>query len=228
MMEHRRRGASRDERGIAAILLLFALSAFSVLGVAALSTTLGTAPEGKTFDLFRSISRESLTHFVSPLVIPNDWLAQGAGGSFQFQLPIVVPETGGEDGGSTSAWHEMSEVPGLAVCCESRDGTCARQRAADGLAIEEWTPGASDALRLSFDVSSRPDEDAAKGDRVTATVSTAPAVPADASTIACHLAFDGQIIAHGTASLAQSPRPEGSLLNTALVNGTMALVVRTR
>ena len=40
---------SRGERGIAALLLLFAMSAFSVLGIAAMTTGLGAAPPMASF-----------------------------------------------------------------------------------------------------------------------------------------------------------------------------------
>ena len=40
---------SRSQRGVASVLLLFAMSAFSVLGVAALTTNVADSPSGETF-----------------------------------------------------------------------------------------------------------------------------------------------------------------------------------
>src|SRR4051794_32132923 len=113
-------GIARPEHGIAALLLLFAMSAFSVLGIAALTTGLGTAPPQATFSIFQGVAEGLLTKFMAPLVVPNEWRVQGGNGSYAFQLPVLVPDGGGEPDGSTAAWHVMgeSEVPGLEVCCE--------------------------------------------------------------------------------------------------------------
>ena len=113
-MEHRLTLIGHRERGIAVILLLFAMSAFAVLGVAALTTGLGSAPEGRAFSIFETVSRETLTHFIAPLVVPNIWRAEGDQGSYQFQLPVVVPETGSHENGATSActsWRRCREWP---------------------------------------------------------------------------------------------------------------------
>jgi len=222
-----------DDRGMASLFLLFAMSAFSVLSVAALSTTLGSAPDGKTFSIFRSIPQDSLTKFVAPMAVPNGWRTDGASGSFQFQLPVIVPETGTEETGATAAWHAMTEVPGMSVCCEERPGVCSQRTAIGGGApVEDWTPGADDAQWLSFDLSSQSDTatagaDAVQGDIVIATV-TSPARPIDAPTMSCQLEFDGAVIAKGTAALQQAPRQDGSGLPTPTVSGAMTFAVRTR
>ena len=221
-----------DDRGIASLLLLFSMSAFAVLGVGALSTTLGSAPAGKTFTLFRAIPQDALLKFVAPMVVPNDWRTEGAQGSYQFQLPVIVPETGSEESGSTAAWHAMSDVPGMAVCCESRAGVCnARLVPAGGAPISDWTPGADDAMRLSFDLSSTPDAhaDAPAGDTVTATVTATASAPlAEATALACQLEWDGAVIAKGTAYLRQVPRDGGSGPASSSVQGTMTLAVKTK
>ena len=62
----------------------------------------------------------------------------------------------------------------MAVCCEGRAGLCAeRYLTTGGARVEDWNPGVDDALRLSFDLTSRPDADANNGDVVTATVRSA-------------------------------------------------------
>jgi hypothetical protein len=220
-----------NDRGLASLLLLFAMSAFSVLSVAALSTTLSSAPDGKTFSIFRSIPQDSLTKFVAPMAVPNDWRNQGTTGSFQFQLPVIVPETGAEEQGASAAWHPMNEVPGMSVCCEERPGVCSQRTAIDGgVPIEGWTPGTDDALWLSFDLSSEPDpdlSDAGQGDIVIATV-TAPARSIDAPTMSCQLEFNGAVVAAGTAALEQVSRESASGLATPKVIGAMTLAVRTR
>src|SRR5688572_15601639 len=136
MHEHRHTpicgGSEHHDRGIAAVILLFAMSAFSVLSIGALTTGLGSAPPGRTFAIFHSIPHEALTKFVTPLVVPNDWRSQGQTGSFQFQLPVLVPETGNKDSGSSAAWHAMDEIPGVAVCCEARAGVCAQRNESSG------------------------------------------------------------------------------------------------
>ena len=218
-----------DERGIVAVLLLFALSAFSVLGVAGLTTALGTAPEGQTFNIFRSIPQDALTRFAADMEVPNAWRAEGAGGSFQFQLPVLVPEMAGEERGASSAWHAMTEVPGLSVCCESQAGVCGQRNAGNGEpAIANWTPGADDALWMSFELASRRDTSATdNGDTVTATVSQAAAsqAPAGSSAVSCQLEFKGMVIAKGAAHLAQVAKADGSGVGTA---GTMRLAVRMK
>ena len=218
-----------DERGIVAILLLFALSAFSVLGVAGLSTALGSAPEGQTFNIFRSIPQDSLTRFAADMAVPNAWRSAGASGSFQFQLPVLVPEMAGEERGASAAYHAMNEVPGLSICCESQAGVCGQRNAGSGgPAIAGWTPGTDDALWMSFELASRRDTSATdNGDTVTATVSQAAAsqAPAGSSAVACQLEFKGVVIAKGAAQLAQVAKADGSGLGTA---GTMRLAVRTK
>ena len=222
-------GHRNDERGIASVLLLFALSAFSVLGVAGLTTALGTAPEGQTFNIFRSIPQDALTRFAADMEVPSAWRAGGAGGSFRFQLPVLVPEMAGEERGASSAWHAMTEVPGLSVCCESQAGVC-RQRTVGGgePVIADWTPGTDDVLWMSFELASRRDTSATdNGDTVTATVSQEAAgqAPAGSSAVACQLEFKGMVIAKGAAQLAQVAKADGSGLGTA---GTMRLAVRTK
>ena len=227
-MHHQITPMGHRERGVAALLLLSAMSAFAVLGVAALTTGLGGAVEGRAFSIFQTISRDALTHFIAPLVVPNTWRAEGVQGSYQFQLPVVVPETGGDESGATSSWHEITEVPGMAVCCEGRAGACVeRYLPTGGARIADWNPGPDDALRLSFDLTSRPDADASKGDMVTATVRSAGSA-VEGSSLACQLEFDGAVIAKGTAVLRQEPRQADSSLTTELVVGTMTLAVRTR
>ncbi len=225
----RPRGGSDDERGIAAVLLLFALSAFSALGVAGLTTALGSAPEGSTFSVFRAIPQDTLTRFAADIAVPNAWRTTGATGSFQFQLPVIVPETAGEESGTSAAWHAMTEVPGLSVCCESQAGVCGQRNAGNGEpAIANWTPGADDALWMSFELASRRDTSATdNGDTVTATVSQAAAsqAPAGSSAVSCQLEFKGMVIAKGAAHLAQVAKADGSGVGTA---GTMRLAVRMK
>src|ERR1700752_388660 len=140
------------ERGIAALLLLFAMSAFSVLAVGALTTALGSAREGQTFSLFRSVAEDVLTKYVAEMVVPNDWRTEGEAGSYQFQLPILVPENGGEDTGQPGAWPPIAEVPAPAVCCETRAGVCnGRGELSGEPRVTDWTPGTDDALWLAFE-----------------------------------------------------------------------------
>ena len=88
-------GSRRDnDRGIAAIILLFAMSAFSVLSIGALTTALGSAPAGRNFSIFRTIPQDAFIKFVAPMVVPNDWRTQGQAGSFQFQLPVPGARNG--------------------------------------------------------------------------------------------------------------------------------------
>ena len=218
----------RGERGIVAVLLLFAMSAFAVLGIAGLTTGLGAAPSGRTFSILRSVPQGALTQFIAPMVVPNDWRTQGESGSYQFQLPVIVPEMEGDGTGATSAWHALTEVPGMALCCDAGTGVCSRRLVADGgEPIEDWTPGPDDTLRLSFDLTSRPDSDPEKGDVVTATVTPA-STSVEGSPIACQLEFDGGVIAKGAAVLRLEPRQESSALATGRVEGTLTLVIRTR
>src|SRR4029078_13478274 len=93
------------DRGIASLLLLFAMSAFCVLGVAALTTGFGAAPPGASVGILHGVPDGSLTKFVAPLVIRNVWRVRGSNGSFAFELPVLVPENGGQPSGSTAAWH---------------------------------------------------------------------------------------------------------------------------
>jgi hypothetical protein len=221
---------SAGERGVASVLLLFAMSAFSVMSVAALTTGLGSAPTGQTFGIFRRIPDEALTKFVADMVVPNDWRAQGTTGSYQFQLPVLVPETAGEENGASAAWHAMTDVPGLEVCCESQAGVCAERKVpSGGAAITDWNPTADDAMWMSFDLASRADasHDPAKGDLVTATVSTSTD-GADGSPMSCQLEFDDIVVAKGTARLRQVPREDGSGLSAEVVAGSMTLAVRTK
>jgi hypothetical protein len=89
-----------------------------------------------------------------------------------------------------------------------------------------------DALWMSFELTSRPDEPAgepASGDLVIATVSaSSEPAPADAFPVSCQLKFDDTVVAKGTAHLRQVPRQDGSGLTAELVAGTMTLAVRTK
>ena len=225
----------RNETGIAALLLLFAMSAFAVLGVGALSTSLGSAPAGKTFALFKSVSEDTLLKFIAPLVAPNAWKTDNAQGSYQFTLPVIVPETGGEEGGSTASWHAIDEIPGMAVCCESRAGVCnERHVPTGGTRITDWTPGTSDAMWLSFDLASAADAaatDTTKAEVVTATVTSSSSAPAvEGETVACQLEWDDAVIAKGTAVLHAQPRGDtpGSGVSTQSVAGSMRFAVKTQ
>ena len=222
----------RQEAGIAAILLLFAMSSFAVLTIGALSTGLGAAAAGKAFTLFRSMPEDAFLKFVAPLVVPEDWRTENAKGAYAFTLPVIVPETGADENGSTSAWHTMTEVPGMAVCCEARAGACNdRHRAGGGAPVVDWIPGADDALRMSFVLESRPDAalDPARGDMVTATVTSAPAggTTEDAA-VACQLEWDGAVIARGTALLRQVARDGGTSVAGKAVAGSMSIQVKTK
>jgi hypothetical protein len=221
------------ERGIAAVLLLFAMSAFSVMSVAALTTGIGSAPAGKTFGIFRTLPHDSLTKYVADMVVPNDWRTQGADGSYQFQLPVLVPETAGEENGASAAWHAMTDVPGLEVCCESKAGVCAERKViSSGVSIADWNPSVDDASWMSFDLTSRPDAPAGEpaiGELVIATVSaSSESVPADVVPMSCQLEFDDVVVAKGTAHLRQVPREDGSGFTAEIVAGSMTLAVRTR
>ena len=222
---------SRADSGIAALLLLFAMSAFSVLGVAALTTGLGAAPPGESFSIFRGVPQGALTKFVAPMVVPNEWRIEGASGSYAFQLPVLVPVSAGEASGSTAAFHAMaeSEVPGLEVCCESQPGICAQRKMNDQSSrLVDWNPGADDALRLSLKVATWPDA-AAKNDAVLATVMSTTATPTpDATPITCQLEFHGAVIGKGTAYLRQRPRQDGSELVTDLVEGSFDIAMRKK
>jgi hypothetical protein len=218
------------DRGIASILLLFAMSAFAVLAIGALSTNLGSAAAGKTFSLFRSMPEDAMLKFVAPLVVPNEWRTENAQGSYQFTLPVIVPETGGEERGTTSSWHVMNEIPGMALCCESRSGACnERQLALGGPPIADWTPRADDTLRLAFDLASTPDTatQESKGDVVTATVMSGAAA-ADGTAVACQLEWDGAVIAKGTAVLRQIARDGADVAWSKAVAGSMTIQVKTK
>jgi hypothetical protein len=218
------------QRGIASILLLFAMSAFAVLSIGALSTNLGSAAAGQTFSLFRSMPEDAMLKFVAPLVVPNDWRTENAHGSYQFTLPVIVPETGSEERGTTSSWHVMNEIPGMALCCESRSGACNERHLALGAPpIADWTPGTDDTLRLAFDLASTPDTAAqeSKGDVVTATVTSGTPV-AEGSAVACQLEWDGAVIAKGTAVLRQIARDGADIASSKAVAGSMAIQVKTK
>ena len=219
------------QRGVASVLLLFAMSAFSVIGIATLAKYVGVQQSGSIFTLFRGVEDRSTTRFVAPIVVPNSWRVQESGGTYAFQLPVLVPENGNEDTGSTAVWHSMSdsEVPGMAVCCESRAGICSNRNRANGVAeIVDWTPGSDDAQWLSLKLGSQPDADA-KSDLITATVLAAAATAnPDGTPIACQLEFKGTVIAKGMAHLRQVPRQDGLNLPTDTVEGSFDIAVRTK
>jgi hypothetical protein len=120
-----------NQRGAAPLLLLFAMSGFSVLGVAAITTHVTEAPPG--VGILHGVEDQNLTIFVAPLVVPNAWRLEGGDGAYAFELPVLVPEHGNHETGSSAAWHEMREtsVPGMTVCCEARPGVCAQRKGAD-------------------------------------------------------------------------------------------------
>jgi hypothetical protein len=97
-----------------------------------------------------------------------------------------------------------------------------------GAHIEDWNPGADNALRMSLKVATWPDA-AAKNDAVVATVmSTTPQPAPGATPIACQLEFHGAVIGKGVAYLRQRSRTQGSDLATDLVDGTFEIAMRIR
>jgi hypothetical protein len=218
------------ERGIVTALLLFAMCAFAVLSIAALSTAMGSAPVGQSYGIFRSIEQDALTKFIATFVVPNNWKVADEKGVFQFQLPVIVPEGDSDDASSSAAWHTMTEVPGMAVCCEGRDGICRnRKQEGGGAPIADWTPAADDAMWLSFDMASQPDPDTKPlGELVTATVTQSPDAAADGVPVACQLEFNNKVIAKATAVLRQVPRQPDSGLSTPVVAGAITLAVRQK
>ena len=223
----------RQDRGVASLLLLFAMSAFSVLGITAMTTTLMDAPAGTSLPVMRGVhDQSSLTRFVgSPVTVPEAWRADGGSGSHTFELGVLVPQDANEDGGASAAQHSMnaSEVPGLSVCCESRSGACSQRRSENGAAqIVDWTPGTDNARWMSFGLDSGADANA-KADVITATVLAAVAgTKGDATPIACQLEHQGNVIAKGIVHLRQQPRADGLTLRTDKVEGTLDLAVRTK
>jgi hypothetical protein len=223
----------RQDRGVASLLLLFAMSAFSVLGITALTTSLVDAPAGTSLPVMRGVHDESsLTRFVgAPVTVPESWRVDGGSGSYTFELGVLVPLNGNEDGGASAALHSMnaSEVPGLSVCCESRSGACSQRNSGNGaVEIVDWTPGADNARWMSFGLDSQPHSDA-KADVITATIVAAAAeMKGDATPIACQLEYQGNVIAKGIAHLRQQPRADGLTLRTDKVEGTLDIAVRTK
>ena len=220
---------AHSQRGVASVLLLFAMSAFSVLGVAALTTDVADSPSGKTFRVLSGVPQDNQTKFVAPITIPESWRLSAREGNYAFQLPVIVPENGNDETGASAAWHTMteSEVPGMTVCCATEGGGCQHRPAADGSEIPEWTPGSNDARWLSLRLATEP-EPTGKSDLVTATI--LPTLTADPGStgIICQLEFQGSIVAKGTAFLRQLPRTQASDLRTDLIEGTLDLAVRVR
>ena len=221
----------RGDQGAAVVLLLFAISAFSVLATAALTTKMSEAPSGSVYGILSGARDGDHTKFVAPLVVPNSWRLEGQSGSYKFELPVLVPEAGSENSGATAAWHTMSdlEVPGMTVCCESRAGVCQARKRQDGEpAVQDWTPTADDAAWLSFDLGHQT-EASGKSDLVTATLlSAAREAVAGGTPLACQMEFKGTIVAKAFARIGQVHRQEASELPTDPVEGTMDLVIRTR
>jgi len=221
----------RGERGAAVVLLLFAMSAFSVLATAALTTnTMREAPSGSVYGIASGVRDGERTKFVAPLVVPNEWRLQGGNGSYAFELPVLVPEQSSENSGATAAWHTMSdlEVPGMTVCCESSARVCAARKQENGVAVADWTPTADDAQWLSFELGHQPDA-SGKSDLVTATLRAAAAqADAEGTALACQFEFQGNIVAKGYARLRAVPQQSGAELPADAVEGTMDVAVRTR
>ena len=220
---------SRSQRGVASVLLLFAMSAFSVLGVAALTTNVADSPSGETFRVLSGVPQDNQTKFVAPITVPESWRLNAREGNYSFQLPVIVPENGNDETGASAAWHTMteSEVPGMAVCCASEGAACQRRSATDGSEIADWTPGPNDARWLSLGLATRPDS-TGKSDLITATIRSTAAADPGSTAIVCQLEFQGSIVAKGTAFLRQVPRTQASDLPTDLIEGTLNLAVRIR
>jgi hypothetical protein len=221
----------RSEKGVAPVLLLFAMSAFSVVGIAALTNGFNETAPGTTYDILSGVRDGDLTKFIAPLVVPNTWRPDGGKGSYAFKLPVLVPDTANGPSGSTAAWHAMtdSEVPGMSVCCEGQDGVCHGRGSANGEApVQDWKPGPDDARWFSVDLGNEPDS-AQKTDLVTATLlPAAREASADTTAVSCQLEFRGTVVAKGFAHLKNSLREDGSELPKDVVQGTMDIAVRTK
>jgi hypothetical protein len=226
-----KRQLRHTERGSATLLLLFAMSAFSVLATASMTTKLRESAAGSTYGILSGVRDGANTKFVAPLVIPNSWRLQGGKGSYAFELPVLVPEKDVQSSGATGAWHTMSEseVPGMSVCCESQGGVCRHRKQQSGEPeIADWTPGRDDAEWLSFDLGHQPGA-SEEADLVTATLlSAARDANAEGTSVSCQLEFQGTIVAKGYAYLTQVAREHGSQLLADHVVGSMDIAVRTR
>src|SRR5688572_23411271 len=108
-----------SERGIASVLILFALCAFSVLGVSAVTTSLADVPPGTTYDIFRHVVRAAETEYFARMWLPTAWRSPGSSGSTEFQFHVPVPDDASVDKGSApAAWTASTEfASGMAVCC---------------------------------------------------------------------------------------------------------------
>jgi hypothetical protein len=210
---------------------MFAMSAFSVLATAALTTTMREAPSGSDYGILSAVRDGDRTKFVASLVVPNSWRLEAGNGSYAFELPVLVPEQSADKTGVTGAWHTMSEseVPGMTVCCESRIGVCQTRNRPEGEpAVADWTPSADDAAWLSFDLRHQ-SASSGRSDLVSATLLNAAREAAAGGTpLACQMEFKGSIVAKAFARLGQVRRQEASELPTDPVEGTMDVVIRTK
>lgn len=221
-----------NERGAAPVLLLFALSAFSALGVAALTNDLGHGRSNETFTMLAALPQDNLTKFLTRIVVPESWRREGGTGSYTFDLPVLVPSDSTMDTNAPAAWHVVndSHVPGMTVCCETRPGTCSQRHVPEGASqVIDWTPGIGDARWSSFQLESHPDT-AGQQDLVSATViATTSDGPEDGSTaVHCQFEFRNTVVAKGIAYLRQAPRQQYSDVPSDLVHGTFHVAVRTR
>jgi hypothetical protein len=226
----RTRAPHRHDRGVASLLLLFAMTAFSFLGLATLMTPLADEPLGTSLTIMRGVQDESTnTRFVAtPITVPGSWRAPGSSGKDTLELGVIVPDDGNVDNGASAARHDMtdSEIPGMTVCCESRTGACS-ERSSSPSEIAEWTPTADNARWMSLNLGSQAAADG-KADVITATIAAAAAeISTDAAPIACQLEYRGSVIAKGVAHLRQQLRTDGVGLPTDKVEGTFDIAVRT-
>jgi len=215
-------------RGAAALLLLFAMSAFSSMALTAFTSDLLDAQPGHTFRLLNAIADRSFTKFVAPLAVPKAWRPEGGDGSYAFELSVLVPEQGNDATSSSSAWHEMREagVPGMTVCCEASPGVCAQRNGADIAPNDDWQPSAGDARFLTMRLGSQSRENG-EGDLVTATVLSSDERPAlGATAIACRLEYHGEVVARGMADLHQVAREGRSSLPTDKVEGSFVIAIK--
>ena len=217
---------SRSQRGVASVLLLFALSAFSVLGVATLTTNVADSPSGETFHVLMSGDlQDNQTRLVTPITVPESWRLNAREGNYTFQLPVIVPENGNDETGATAAWHTMteSEVPGMTVCCATRGR---RLPAAFGRRERDCrldTRSANESRWLSLRLATKRCRHGTL-DLVTATILSTGIVDQESSPpSSASSSSRGPSWRRARRSLSQVPRTQPSDLRTDLIEGTLNL-----
>jgi hypothetical protein len=235
-ISHTSNRARQSERGVAAVVVLFALAVFSVLslsvlGIAPLEATLRLGSDPNLHVVLYASAKES-PRVVGRLNMPTAWRHRDS--QPEGSLEVRAPGPGGIElaADMPAGWtHSVQVAPGLRVCCDGGDDACSSVSWDQEVMAASVTPTLNRGLdatstthRLHFALSSPGTVSASDIDPESAAESaflvkadragdSEPEIEAGSavSTVSCRLVSASQTFASGTLRLVPGVDERGNI-----------------